>query len=107
MSWDDDLIEGQEIGALEDQSAGSDGDRGIKPPNQDQIQQFNASKFYYNFDKNIETAEGQYNEDLDPNGIDELKLEQISYDENQSDNTNLLEDDNRELSKKHADEIKE
>ena len=100
MSWDDDLIEGQEIGALEDQSDGSDENNKGTQPGQEEIKAFNASKFYYNF------SHEKLDEEL-TSDIPIEELEEISLDENQSDNANLLEDDNREISKEHSDAIQE
>ena len=61
MSWDDDLIEGQEIGALEDQSDLSDDNKNNKGPDKKQIKAFNASKFFYNFENNKpDLAEQEY-----------------------------------------------
>lgn len=62
-----------------------------------EIKKMNASKFYYDINMEDELI----------NDIQSEDLEELSQDEIQDDHSNLLEEDNREISKSHADNIQE
>jgi hypothetical protein len=101
LSWDDDLIEGQEMGILElqsDISGDMNPEKGYtRSATETEIKKMNASKFYYDVNMEEELQEDILSEDL----------EDLSQDEIQDDHSNLLEEDNREVSKIHADNIQE